>query len=79
MCPFPYLFSRIFILPVVRHYLIKEELGRENIARDTPYIFAVNHNSHLDEFVTMPAIMMSSRRKRPFTETGSILRPGWRG
>ncbi|MGA1872725.1 MAG: lysophospholipid acyltransferase family protein, partial [Thermoplasmatota archaeon] len=67
MRPFLYLLpERIFILPLIRRYLIKEELGRENMTRTTPYIFAVNHNSHLDEFVTMPAIMMSTRRNTHF-------------
>jgi 1-acyl-sn-glycerol-3-phosphate acyltransferase len=67
MCPWVYLLpERVFILPIIRKFLIKEELGRGNINREQPYIFAVNHNSHLDEFVTMPAIMMSTRRKTHF-------------
>ncbi|MGA1849143.1 MAG: lysophospholipid acyltransferase family protein [Thermoplasmatota archaeon] len=67
MCPWVYLLpERVFILPIIRRYLIKKEIGRENINREQPYIFAVNHNSHLDEFVTMPAIMMSTRRKTHF-------------
>jgi len=67
MCPWVYLLpERVFILPMIRKFLIKAELGRENMNRDQPYIFAVNHNSHLDEFVTMPAIMMSTRRNTHF-------------
>jgi len=67
MRPFVYLLpERIFIIPFIRRYIIKAEIGRENIKRDRPYIFAVNHNSHLDEFVTMPSIMLSTRRKTHF-------------
>ncbi|MBN1390218.1 MAG: 1-acyl-sn-glycerol-3-phosphate acyltransferase [Candidatus Thermoplasmatota archaeon] len=67
MRPFVYLLpERIVMLPLIRHFLIKEEAGRENMTRDIPCIFAVNHNSHLDEFVTMPAILMSTRRKTHF-------------
>lgn len=67
MSPWVYMLpERIFILPMIRKFLIQEESGRENINRKQPYIFAVNHNSHLDEFVTMPPIIMSTRRKTHF-------------
>lgn len=67
MCPWVYLLpERVVMLPLIRHFIIKEEIGRENLTRDFPCIFAVNHNSHLDEFVTMPAILMSTRRKTHF-------------
>lgn len=67
MCPWVYLLpERVFIVPLVRKLLIKEESGRENLDRKQPYIFAVNHNSHLDEFVTMPPIILSTRRKTHF-------------
>jgi 1-acyl-sn-glycerol-3-phosphate acyltransferase len=46
--------------------MIKEEVGRENFGREQAYIFAVNHNSHLDEFAIMPAIVMQSHRKTHF-------------
>ncbi|MFW3145479.1 MAG: lysophospholipid acyltransferase family protein [Thermoplasmatota archaeon] len=67
MCAFTYLLpERIFILPWIRKFLIKEEIGRENMSTERPYIFAVNHNSHMDEFVTMPGIIMSTKRKTHF-------------
>lgn len=58
--------ERVFLLPILRSFMIKEEIGRENLGRDTPYIFAVNHNSHLDEFAVMPSIVMSTHRKTHF-------------
>jgi 1-acyl-sn-glycerol-3-phosphate acyltransferase len=58
--------ERVLLLPVLRRFMIKEEVGRENFGRDRPYIFAVNHNSHLDEFAVMPAIVMQSHRKTHF-------------
>jgi 1-acyl-sn-glycerol-3-phosphate acyltransferase len=58
--------ERVILLPVLRKFMIKDEIGRENLARDTPYIFAVNHNSHLDEFAVMPAIVMETHRKTHF-------------
>lgn len=58
--------ERMFLLPLLRWRMIKEESGRENLSRDTPYIFAVNHNSHLDEFAVMPPIVMSTHRKTHF-------------
>jgi 1-acyl-sn-glycerol-3-phosphate acyltransferase len=58
--------ERVFLLPLLRTFLIKHELGRENLRHDTPYIFAVNHNSHLDEFVVMPPVVLGTRRKTHF-------------
>jgi 1-acyl-sn-glycerol-3-phosphate acyltransferase len=58
--------ERMFLLPFLRWRMIKEEVGRENLTRETPYIFAVNHNSHLDEFAVMPPIVMSTHRKTHF-------------
>ncbi len=58
--------ERVFLLPFLRWRMIKEEAGRENLGKDTPYIFAVNHNSHLDEFAVMPPIVMSTHRKTHF-------------
>ncbi len=58
--------ERVFLLPFLRWRMIKKETGRENLNKDTPYIFAVNHNSHLDEFAVMPAIVMSTHRKTHF-------------
>ncbi len=58
--------ERVFLLPILRTILIKREIGRENLRHDTPYIFAVNHNSHLDEFVVMPPIVLGTRRKTHF-------------
>ncbi|MEA3558778.1 MAG: lysophospholipid acyltransferase family protein [Candidatus Thermoplasmatota archaeon] len=67
MCPWVYLLpERVFIVPFIRKFLIKKEIGRENLDRKQPYLFAVNHNSHLDEFVTLPAIILSTRRKTHF-------------
>ena len=60
MCPWVYLLpERVFIVPLIRKAFIKKEIGRENMTREHPYIFAVNHNSHLDEFVTMPSIILA--------------------
>ena len=58
--------ERVIILPLLRKFMIKEEIGRENLGRDTPYLFAVNHNSHLDEFAIMPAIVMQTHRRTHF-------------
>ncbi len=58
--------ERLFILPLLRTFIIRKEEGRENIGKDTPYIFAVNHNSHLDEFAVMPSIVMETHRKTHF-------------
>jgi 1-acyl-sn-glycerol-3-phosphate acyltransferase len=67
MCAFVYLLpERVFIVPLIRRLFIKKEIGRENMTRKQPYIFAVNHNSHLDEFVTMPSIILSTRRHTHF-------------
>ena len=67
MWPFVYLLpERIFIVPLIRKLFVKKEIGRENMTRDNPYIFAVNHNSHLDEFVTMPSVILSTRRHTHF-------------
>jgi len=67
MSPWVYLLpERVFIVPFIRKLFIKKEIGRENMTRDVPYIFAVNHNSHLDEFVTMPSVILSTRRHTHF-------------
>jgi len=58
--------ERVLLLPLLRRFMIKEEVGRENFGRKQAYIFAVNHNSHLDEFAVMPAIVMQSHRKTHF-------------
>jgi 1-acyl-sn-glycerol-3-phosphate acyltransferase len=58
--------ERLFLLPLLRWRMIEEEVGRDKLSRDTPYIFAVNHNSHLDEFAVMPPIVMSTHRKTHF-------------
>ncbi len=58
--------ERVILLPLLRRFLIKEEIGRENLRKDIPYIFAVNHNSHLDEFAIMPAIVMETHRRTHF-------------
>lgn len=58
--------ERVLLLPLLRSFMIKEETGREKFGREQPYIFAVNHNSHLDEFAVMPAIVMQSHRKTHF-------------
>lgn len=58
--------ERVFLLPLLRTFLIKHEIGRDNLRHDTPYIFAVNHNSHLDEFVVMPPVVLSTGRKTHF-------------
>lgn len=60
--PFAYLPERIFLKPFIMWLLIKKIDGAENLSRDTPYIFASNHNSHFDEFVLMPPIFHATRR-----------------
>jgi len=58
--------ERVLLLPLLRTIMIKEELGREHLSTNTPYIFAVNHNSHLDEFAVMPSVVLSTKRKTHF-------------
>ncbi|MDG6223976.1 MAG: lysophospholipid acyltransferase family protein [Candidatus Thermoplasmatota archaeon] len=60
--PLAYLPERIFLKPIIMRFLIKSVEGAENLGRDTPYIFASNHNSHFDEFVLMPPIFLSTKR-----------------
>ena len=58
--------ERLTIKPLIHALLIKEIIGKSNISRDTPYIFAANHNSHLDEFVIMPPVISATNRVTHF-------------
>jgi 1-acyl-sn-glycerol-3-phosphate acyltransferase len=62
----PYLLEKFTLKPLIYRFLIKEEKGMENLSTDTPYIFAPNHNSHIDEFVVMPPIYLGTERKTHF-------------
>lgn len=62
----PYIPERWILKPLIYRFLIKEKKGMENLSRDTPYIVASNHNSHIDEFVLMPPIYIGTRRKTHF-------------
>jgi 1-acyl-sn-glycerol-3-phosphate acyltransferase len=65
-CHMPYLPERIVLAPLIKAFLLKRVEGLENISRDTPYIFAANHNSHIDEFVIMPPIYNGTKRVTHF-------------
>ena len=58
--------ERLTLKPLIHAFLIKEIIGKENISKDNPYIFAANHNSHLDEFVVMPPIVSATNRVTHF-------------
>ncbi|MCK5774496.1 MAG: 1-acyl-sn-glycerol-3-phosphate acyltransferase [Thermoplasmata archaeon] len=52
--------------PLLRLFLIKEINGQSNIRNDAAQLVAVNHNSHLDEFVVMVPMVTGSRRATHF-------------
>jgi len=62
----PYLLERIALAPLIKAFLLKKVEGASNLGRETPYIFASNHNSHVDEFVLMPPIYINTRRLTHF-------------
>ncbi len=61
-----YLPERIVLAPFIKALLLKKVEGLENLSRNTPYIFAANHNSHIDEFVIMPPVYKGTRRVTHF-------------
>jgi 1-acyl-sn-glycerol-3-phosphate acyltransferase len=61
-----YLPERIVLAPFIKALLLKKVEGLENLSRNTPYIFAANHNSHIDEFVIMPPVYTGTRRVTHF-------------
>jgi 1-acyl-sn-glycerol-3-phosphate acyltransferase len=61
-----YLPERIVLAPFIKALLLKKVEGLENLSRKTPYIFAANHNSHIDEFVIMPPVYKGTRRVTHF-------------
>jgi 1-acyl-sn-glycerol-3-phosphate acyltransferase len=58
--------ERLFIKPIIYALLVKEVRGKYNLNKDTPYIIAPNHNSHIDEFVVLPPILSRTRRVTHF-------------
>lgn len=61
-----YLPERLILAPFIKALLLKKVEGMENLSRNTPYIFAANHNSHIDEFVIMPPVYFGTRRVTHF-------------
>ncbi len=61
-----YFFEGLIMKPILYNFLIKEVVGKENLPKDKAMIIAANHNSHLDEFVVMPPVVYTTKRRARF-------------
>ena len=61
-----YIPEKIFLLPLLYAFLIREDRAEVKLTKDTSYIFAANHNSHIDEFVLMPPVVLRTAKVTHF-------------